>query len=236
MNQLPADYLAKPFLSIDPPLDGPTNMGRDAELLGLLAESALAARIYSWDEPWVSLGMFQRPEADLKPSCPIPFVMRPTGGRAVLHGHDVTVGLAVRLAALAANGQSSQDLSRSVRSVYRQATSPLIAALRKCGVDACLGEVIKAARPGPKSADCFAHIGANDIIDRARLTKVCGVAMKLTESAVLIQASIPVSHPICDPSLVFDKPWLGRAATIDRNLVIESLAQEIKSFALELST
>lgn len=217
-------------------MDGPTNMGRDVGLLELLGKSPLAARIYAWNGPWVSLGMFQKPEGDLKPSCQIPYVVRPTGGRAVLHGHDVTVGVAIRLDALAITGKSAGDLNRSVRSVYRQATSPLISALRDCGVDACLGEVLKGTTMGPKSADCFAHIGANDVIDRSQLTKVCGVAMKLTDSAVLIQASIPVGPPICDPSLIFERPWLGRPAAIDRRQIVDALADKIRAFAGAMST
>lgn len=205
-------------------------MARDAALLDNLDRTGVAARIYSWDGPWISLGMFQKPERDLKSGCPVPYVMRPTGGRAVLHGHDVTVGLAIALEHISER-KDPQQVARSVRAVYRRATQPLIAALRECGVDACLGEVLKGSMPSPKSADCFAHIGANDVIDRKRLTKVCGIAMRLTGAAVLIQASIPVGQPLCEPSLVFDAPWSGLAAHIAPELLRNALERNLVAFS-----
>ena len=72
-------------------------MARDAELLERAERGESAARVYSWDGAWVSLGRFQRPEKALLRSEEIDWVMRPTGGKAVLHGHDVTVGIALPL-------------------------------------------------------------------------------------------------------------------------------------------
>lgn len=206
-------------------------MERDARLLEMLTDRPVAARIYSWNGPWVSLGLFQRAERDLKSGCKVPWVLRPTGGRAVLHGHDVTVGLAIRLAHIAADGESCMILSRSVRRVYRRAVAPLIAALRACGTKACLGEKIKGPVRTPRSSDCFAHIGANDIVDQTTLAKVCGVAMKLTDSAVLIQASIPVQQPVCDPSEVFECPWRGDIPHIHADLLRGAIMRHVREFS-----
>jgi len=120
-----------------------------------------------------------------------------------LHGHDITIGLAIALSAIQEDGESIEVLSRSVRRVYRRAVAPIILAMRECGVDAALGEAIKGAERTPRSADCFAHVAANDIVDGKTLNKACGVAMLLTTEAVLIQASMPVRAPLVDPASVY---------------------------------
>lgn len=182
-------------------------MGSDFALLSSLNSNGWVARVYSWSEPWVTLGKFQLAVRDLLPNCPVPSVLRPTGGRAVLHGHDITIGLAMSFRVLAANESEIPALSRSVRKVYRRAVGPILIALNECGIPACLGEALSESRPdGPRSADCFAHIAANDVVDRRSLKKICGVAMLLTQDAVLVQASIPAAEPKVDPSLVYAQP------------------------------
>jgi lipoate-protein ligase A len=45
-------------------------------------------RLYQWDGPWLSLGYSQKPlQAE------IPCVRRPSGGRAVLHHHEITYAI-----------------------------------------------------------------------------------------------------------------------------------------------
>src|SRR5579862_8679410 len=83
--------------SHDGMLDGMTNMVKDTELLTGAEAGAAGCRVYGWDGPWVSLGRFQSPKRDLLSPENTHWVTRPTGGKAVLHGHDVTVGLAVPL-------------------------------------------------------------------------------------------------------------------------------------------
>ncbi|HRJ26353.1 MAG TPA: hypothetical protein PLO61_02440 [Fimbriimonadaceae bacterium] len=172
-------------------------MDRDRQLA---AAGRLAARVYTWDGPWVSLGMSQSPDRDVLPSSNVQTVMRPTGGRAVLHGHDVTVGLFAPLSALAGPGE---DLSRSVRKVYRRVISPVLRALCAVGVETQLGEDTAWGRSTPRSSDCFAHVSANDLVDPATGFKRCGCALKLSMEGVLVQASIPAAPPLVDPASVF---------------------------------
>ncbi len=204
-------------------------MDRDAALLADAEAGKLGARVYSWDGPWVSLGRSQSPERDLLPSNPVPFVKRPTGGQAVLHGHDATIGLAIPMdMVVAANPGEIEvttevtewanietgklqytlpgatiDHRRSIRVVYRTATRPIIEALRACGLDVALAadtEWMKAPHGLP---DCFAATSELDIVDRATGSKICGCAMRRKREAVLLQASIPQGEPLVDPSLVF---------------------------------
>src|SRR5687768_7523544 len=78
----------------DPAADGITNMQVDIDLFHAAERGEFSLRFYSWDGPWVTLGRFQDPARDLLDPSLVPWVVRPTGGKAVLHGHDLTVTLA----------------------------------------------------------------------------------------------------------------------------------------------
>lgn len=167
-------------------LSGAENMARDG---ALLAQRKLAARVYTWDGPWVSLGISQTPQEALCNPEQTKWVQRPTGGGAVLHGHDVTVGLVM-------------PLEGSVRHAYRAATAPLVEALNAIGVPAILAEDLQYERLRAKLPDCFASVSRNDIVDPVTLKKVCGCALRRTKHAVLVQASIPAGEPLVDPDSV----------------------------------
>lgn len=179
-------------------LDGRTNMARDEGLLETVSPGRPVFRVYGWDGPWVSLGYSQKPERALLPGAPVQCVMRPTGGKAVLHGHDVTVGLAVSLPDLGLPAGS-----RDAAAAFLGAGAFLRDALGRCGVFcefASRGPVRNSA-----TSDCFAYAAPNDLVD-ALGRKVCGCAQKLTAHAVLTQASIPVRPPLVDPAMVYANP------------------------------
>lgn len=217
-----------------PRFDGPENMRRDADLLSAAEQGVVGWRVYGWDGPWVSLGRYQRPETALRNSETIRWVIRPTGGKAVLHGHDVTVGLAVPLSHF---GGEVRHGPRSLRAVYQGTIAPIVAALRSCGMPAILagdlpisrgergaeGESEGVAKLEPNAltptlsrgerglqteglADCFAVTSPNDVVHEISRAKVCGCALRVTRSAVLVQASIPAGEPLIDPAEVYDSP------------------------------
>ncbi len=210
-------------------LSGLENMAADAALLACAERGEIAARLYTWNGPWVSLGMFQDSSRDLLPDSPAPWVMRPTGGKAVLHGHDLTVGLAMPLSRISAQtGEPIERLSRSVRTVYRLVIQPLVEGLRAAGVPAALGEDTPfARRKGPRSADCFAHVSPNDVVDARTGLKVCGCALRLTDRAVLVQASLPCGVPLVEPRLVFREPSAYSVQAWDQSAFAEAFWQAI---------
>lgn len=148
--------------------------------------------------------------------------MRPTGGKAVLHGHDVTVGLAFPLSCL-------QTQSRSLKPVYRAVVAPIVAALRACGVPARLAEETPYSNVGARTADCFAFSSPNDVVDEETGFKVCGCALRLTDSAVLVQASLPNGQPLVAPETV-----IRNAALTYRSWDSSNFADALRANLLEL--
>ena len=169
----------EPF-RLDGPASGPHNMEAD---LAMLESGGNAGRMYKWDGPWVSLGRFQQPSEALVTGwdrC----VSRPTGGSAVLHGHDVTVSLV------------SPAASRKPAEIYRKMLQPVLEALAQSGLPCRLaGDEAALVR----SQDCFASTDRFDVIDYSGV-KVCGCALRMTRSAALLQMSIPYREPLVDPA------------------------------------
>lgn len=209
-------------VDIEPLLDGGTNMARDAALLEHADISGIHARVYSWDGPWVSLGRFQHPVRALIDPDTTNWVMRPTGGKAVLHGHDVTVGLAANLHDL---GIADQE-ARRVSTVYRAVVGPLVEALCAAGLSSTLAEGTAHVRNAGHTADCFAHVSPNDVVDPETGEKVCGCALRVTERAVLLQASVPVGKPLVDPARVFATPHVPARV---RELTLEGLSEALRT-------
>ncbi len=77
---------------------GPEHMATDEALLNAAAQEAIppTLRFYTWSPPAVSLGRFQRPEGihlDYATARGWDIVRRPTGGRGVLHQHELTYAI-----------------------------------------------------------------------------------------------------------------------------------------------
>ncbi len=199
--------------------DGPTNMARDAAFLEC---GEARVRVYEWDRPWVSLGRFQVPEMTLQAGCGVGWVIRPTGGKAVLHGHDLTVGMGVPMALL-------RESEREVKAIYRRVIPVLVGALNRVGIPAILAEETPFVRGAGKVADCFAHVSANDVVDPATGMKVCGCALRVTSDMVLVQASIPVREPEVFAGEVFDDPALpGQVWNVRRQDFSAAVGQEFE--------
>src|SRR5512147_1016873 len=144
-------------LLVEPvPATGWWNMAVDEMLLGAAAGGAAPVlRFYEWRGPWLSLGYAQPFSAASAAACRdagVQVVRRVTGGRAVLHGADLTYGVAATASALPAGLDSS----------YRLLSDAILAALRDLGIAA---ERAAAATPvAPEGEfDCFALAATDEI-------------------------------------------------------------------------
>jgi lipoate-protein ligase A len=153
-------------------------MRADLALLDEVAAGAAPAlRLYHWRPPALSLGRFQ-PDDDVDAeacrSRGVEVVRRPTGGRALLHGADLTY------AAVMARPEGAAG---TVDAVYRFLASGLIAGLARLGVDAAV-----ARHEGPGGPVCFASQQGADL--RVGERKLCGSAQLNRAGAVLQHGSI----------------------------------------------
>jgi lipoate-protein ligase A len=173
-------------------------------------------RFYSWDGPWVTLGRFQNPELDLLDATRVPWVMRPTGGKAVLHGHDLTITLATPVT------------SPSVKQVYRTLIMPLVRAMNDVGQPAALGEETPFCRGG-NASDCFRNISPNDVVEPRSGRKLIGCALKISRSAALAQCSIPLGLPLVDPATVYRNPHTALPLDISKEELIDAISGQVLS-------
>lgn len=153
-------------------------MAADLALLDEVAAGAPPAlRLYRWSPPALSLGRFQ-PLTDVDPdACArhgVEIVVRPTGGRALLHGGDLTYAAVMPRPAGAAG---------SVDALYRWLAGGLVAGLARLGVSADIGRT-----DGPAGPACFAAQQGADL--RVGERKLCGSAQVHREDAVLQHGSI----------------------------------------------
>jgi lipoyl(octanoyl) transferase len=151
-----------------PALPGASNMAIDETLLEtVLSGGPPAVRFYTWQPATLSLGVNQPlGEVDLE-ACRrrgIEVVRRLTGGRAVLHQHELTYSVVAR--------ESDPRVSGGVTESYRKISSALVAGLRLLGADVslappdralhrALAEARRATRAGDQT-DAFNTLRATD--------------------------------------------------------------------------
>lgn len=151
------------------PGDGLANMATDLALLDHARRTGEATlRLYAWERPTLSLGRHERGRGvfDVRAlrEAGIDLVRRPTGGRALLHDHEVTYAVAAPAAA------------GSLGETYRAVNALLRTALHALGV--AVDEAARPPRDGltdqsplrPDGAPCFAEPSAGElVVDGAKL-------------------------------------------------------------------
>lgn len=155
------------------------NMGVDEALLATAAAGGPATlRLYGWRGAWLSLGYAQRATPERVAACHAAgtgIVRRATGGRAVLHGCDLTYAVA------AAEGA----LPEGLRATYALLAGALVRGLADLGVSA------ERAAPGPGDGtafDCFAVPADDELCVGGR--KLMGSAQWRAGGAVLQHGSL----------------------------------------------
>ena len=145
-------------------------------------------RFYSWDRPSLSLGCFQKTsDVDLgycKQSI-IPFVRRPTGGRAILHSDELTYSFSVRT--------DKKPFSEGLMESYRRISSAFNLAFRKIGIHVASKVQRERGRVLTGNPLCFESSSYGEILLNNR--KIVGAAQKRWKDGLLQQGSIPYT---CD--------------------------------------
>lgn len=158
-------------------------MDFDQKLLdGLQSQDQLpVVRIYSWSAPAVTYGRLQelKPVQDKYPG--IECVRRPTGGKAVLHGSDLTMSV-IALNEHLAEGETS------VRRAYTGIVESVRRALTATGTFTQPGT---SNRTSSHSVGCFESAAECDLVETKSGLKLVGCAQRRTKCGSIIQVSIP---------------------------------------------
>jgi len=160
--------------------DGAWNMACDVALMERARRTGEAVfRTYTWTRPTLSFGRHEAArrqyDAAVIAANGVDLVRRPTGGRALLHHHEVTYSITAPI-------RPGESLAASVRAFNRL----LLRALQSLGVDAVEAREPRALRP--EGAACFAVPAAGELTLHGR--KLVGSAQVRQDGALLQHGSI----------------------------------------------
>ena len=151
------------------------NMALDEALLCTASERGRPLlRLYGWNAPAVSIGVFQKFSPDLAPGRPV--VRRPTGGGLVDHARDITYTVVVPI------GHALYRIATTES--YRRIHEAVAATLRLLDWAAALAPCSSSAIPGV----CFAGPVKYDVVVAGQ--KVAGAAQRRLKRGLLHQGSI----------------------------------------------
>lgn len=171
----------------DGPADGRFNMAKDALLLRRAATEGVASlRLYAWDRLTLSVGRAQKVErqVDLEACAAlgIPVVRRETGGRAVLHGSDITYAIAAPL--------NDAQFQGGILAIYREISRAFLHFFAGLGLGPQAKAYTGRERAETVSPVCFVTPSAFEILLGGR--KIVGSAQRQIPGAFLQHGSIPL--------------------------------------------
>jgi lipoate-protein ligase A len=173
--------------------DGATNMAIDEAILEqrIKSQAPPTLRLYGFTPPCVTIGLSQKMDdaiSDRIRAEGIDVVRRPTGGRAVLHLHDLTYSF------VGTDTTCGGSFSTSVTESYKQISQGLVAAFAELGVPTELGATGVAYR---HLQDCFMATTGSDLHHNG--TKLIGSAQVRRRGSILQHGSVPLHQ---DPDLM----------------------------------
>jgi len=163
------------------PMDGAENMAVDEVLMRGSRGGMPTLRFYTWSPPAVSVGYFQQLTDEVRldrcREAGVDVVRRLTGGRAVLHEHEVTYSVTAPVSLFPGD----------VVETFRYLSAGLLEGLRLLGLEA---EVTRAGggRGPATSPACFDAAAGYEVVARGK--KIIGSAQTRREGALLQHGSI----------------------------------------------
>ncbi len=176
-------------------------------------------RFYSWDRPSLSIGSFQKTadlDLDYCRQNSIPFVRRQTGGRAILHGDELTYSFSVRT--------DKEPFSKGLMQSYGRISSAFNLAFQKIGIHVESKMQRERGRVLTSNPLCFESSSYGELLLNNR--KIVGAAQKRWKDGLLQQGAIPYST--CDKEMLAGV--FGRRA-----LVAENSLHGLKEIVLDVS-
>ena len=166
-------------------LEGRLNMEMDRNLLAACEAKPEYGflRFYTWAGPTLSMGRLEPEDAVDRAAAErdgVPIVKRPTGGRVVLHGDDLTYTVVI-----------PKPAGAGLQETYNLISEILVDGLSSMGAVLDI-ERGKTGRSGMVQRPCFASVSRYEVTHAGR--KVVGSAQRVGERAVLQHGSIPLGH------------------------------------------
>lgn len=166
------------------------NMALDEALLDWHSEGKIppTIRFYGWNPATLSIGYFQKVEKEIDleavKSHNLGFVRRPTGGRGVLHEHELTYSVIV--------SEEYPDMPKTVTEAYRVISEGILKGFHLLGLEAYFAvprtNEEKDALKSPRSAVCFDAPSWYELVVEGR--KVAGSAQTRQKGVILQHGSI----------------------------------------------
>src|SRR5512143_118803 len=208
---------------------GAYNMAVDEELLARAqAGNAMPVlRFYGWTPPAVSLGRFQKIEnavnADACKRLGFDIVRRITGGRAVLHRHELTYSIISRT--------DNPLFPPDVLSTYKIIAAGLLAGLKKLGVHADMvsrsNRHAALVKKGAKDPSCFSSPSWYEILVHGK--KIVGSAQRRVTGAFLQHGSVLIGYdPLLEAPVIPGSGAIEAATCIERELGRDVALEEVK--------
>ncbi|GHH96968.1 lipoate--protein ligase family protein [Neobacillus kokaensis] len=179
------------WLFIDTGNSSPSfNMALDEALLDWHSNGKIppVIRFYGWNPPTLSIGYFQKVEKEIDMDAvkehALGFVRRPTGGRGVLHEHELTYSVIV--------SEEHPEMPKTVTEAYRVISEGILKGFHHLGLDAYFAVPKTAeerdALKSPRSAVCFDAPSWYELVVEGR--KVAGSAQTRQKGVILQHGSI----------------------------------------------
>ncbi len=168
------------------PCDAYYNMALDEAIAAEVrkGDSPPTLRLYGWDRAAVTLGCFQKTSDINIEYCrlhEIPIVRRPTGGRAILHGEELTYSFSAKT--------DKGPFSHGLLDSYKKISMAFLIALTKIGLRAGAKTEREKGRVLSRSTLCFQSSSFGEILVDNK--KLVGSAQKRWNDCLLQQGSIP---------------------------------------------
>src|SRR4051794_10367691 len=166
------------------------NMALDEALLEWHSQGKIppVIRFYGWNPATLSIGYFQKAEKEINIEAVkeqgLGFVRRPTGGRAVLHEHELTYSVIV--------SEEHPKMPKTVTEAYRVISEGILKGFHNLGLDAYFSvpttEEDRESLKRPQSAVCFDASSWYELVVEGR--KVAGSAQTRQKGVILQHGSI----------------------------------------------
>ncbi len=166
------------------------NMAVDEALLDWHSKGEIppVVRFYGWEPAALSIGYFQKAEKEVNFEAlnkyDLGFVRRPTGGRGVLHEHELTYSVIVN--------EDHPEMPTGVTEAYRVISEGVLQGFKALGLNAEFAiprtEEEKASLKNPRSSVCFDAPSWYELVVEGR--KVAGSAQTRQKGVILQHGSI----------------------------------------------